>query len=138
MFKVEYDPSVSTDAIKVGEADKGKPDMTAISKTNIEATAAAKYEYRTAYTGWASIKGTSDVVDLSIKKKAQPFLLGKRCKIFPHPSLQKSTLKMIVVFVTSVWYNQKKKCLQWHSWQTKIQKGDSYLYRKGKIWQKRT
>lgn len=93
VFKVEYDPSATTDAIKVGEADKGKPSsMTALSKTDTDATAAAKYEYRTAYTGWATMKGASDVVDLSLYQEegANLFVRKKGVKETSFPGTQAS------------------------------------------------
>lgn len=64
VVKAEFDASTAT--VKYGEADKGKPEMKVFNTTASDPMNAEGYEYRTAYTAWASMKGQTDVVDLKL------------------------------------------------------------------------
>ncbi len=90
VVKAEFDASTAT--VKIGEADKGKPEMKELSSTDTDANAAKNYEYRTAYTGWASMKGTSDVVDLKLYQEegATLFIRKKGVKETAFPTTQES------------------------------------------------
>lgn len=88
VFKAEFDES--TGAIKVGEADKGKPEMKDLTTTAADATAGSKFEYRTAYSSWTAMGDASKLADFSLYQEegATLFVRKKGVKETAFPNSQ--------------------------------------------------
>ena len=88
VFKAEFD--ASTGVMKVGEADKGKPEMKELTTTAADATAGSKFQYRTAYSSWADMGDASKLADYSLYQEegATLFVRKKGVKETAFPTSQ--------------------------------------------------